>query len=183
MPLDIREIKKKIEEFNEHPEWLALDKLTGEIFRHRNGIDAYGIAKQILIISRAWKGRVEAHEKQILENSIDYWNEITQNMIRIPLPENNEERIIEKIDILWKELIFRNINGNCHVFFSKFLHWHTPNTFPIADSYSRNALRNIGLEVNRQSSLNNYRKVIRAYSKLIETLKNRYPNISHQLTD
>ncbi len=178
MPINIEEIKEKIEKFNGHPAWLALDKLTGGIFRHRNEIDAYGIAKQILIITRAWEGRVGEHEKQIFENSIGYWDEINLNIIKIPLAEDNRKKIIEKVNILWEDLIFRNIDGDCHVFFSKFLHWHAPNTFSIADSKSRKTLQSLELyqPEDEVSSLENYKRIIKAYVKLIEKLENEHPN-------
>jgi len=170
--INIEEIKEKIEEFNSNPAWLTLDKITGEIFEHK--VNTFDIAKQVLIINRAWGGAVKKYEKQLLENITGYWNEIGLHIIKIPLTESNKERIIRKIDILWP-LFFKN-NESGHVFFSKFLHWHAPGTFPIADKYSRDALRNMEPEVNYRASLNNYRNVITAYTKLIENLKNEHSN-------
>ena len=183
--MPIEEIKEKIEEYNKHPEWLALDKLTGEIFNNEG--DTYNIAKQVLIISREWKGlrgRAERYEKQFLENITGYWNEIneiTSNII--PLPNNNIEEIIEKIDNLWN-LFFRNINGEYSVFFSKFLHWLAPETFPITDKNSRKILHIYYDYVEENlSAKDNYKKVIRAYGELIDDLENEDANILTQLVD
>jgi len=180
----IEEIKEKIEEYNKHPEWLALDKLTGEIFNNEG--NTYNIAKQVLIISRGWKGlqgEAVRYEKQFLENITGYWNEITLNIIRIPLTNNNIEEIIDKMNNLW-DLFFRNINGEYSVFFSKFLHWLAPETFPITDKNSRKILHIYYDYVEENlPARDKYEKVIRAYGELIDNLENEDANILTQLVD